>query len=712
MSFRNDPFLESHQEALNTRVQNVSNTLERLTGTPLNQHSGEQLQNFANGYHYFGLHKIGRGNSFRWVVREWAPNAISMYLFGDFSGWRVRTQYAFTNIGGGVWELILPKGSLSHGQLYKLRIIHNSGIVDRLPSYAVRTVQDESTKVFCAQVHHPKLRYVFKHPTPVGTPVDTPVTATATVPVAATDQHPATATATVPVTVPTTTTPSQARQPLFIYEAHIGIAQEAEDVGTYAQFTANTLPYIKSLGYNAIQLMAIAEHPYYGSFGYHVSNYFAPSSRFGSPEDLKHLIDTAHSMGIAVIMDIIHSHSVKNEAEGLAKFDGTQEQYFYPGAKGYHELWDSYLFNYGKDQVLHFLLSNIKYWKEEFCIDGFRFDGVTSMLYHSHGINKAFTSVDDYFDPNEVNDEAYTYLALANLLLHSLDPNAISIAEDVSGMPGTCAPVAEGGMGFDYRMAMGVSDMWFKLLDMPYENWNMFYIWHELTTKRQEEYTITYVESHDQSLVGGKTFIFTIADSSMYDHMNVVGGNLHLDTSLALHKLARFTTLYSAQNGYLNFIGNEWGHPEWLDFPREENSFSHKHARRLWSIALDKSLNYNMLMEFDREIIQFAHNSKTLTLNFANVLILNDDNVIVFQRGNYYFVINFSQHNSYDNYHLEVAHKTLVHVFDSDEKRFGGFQRLKHNNTPTYTGTQTNNNTYNIQLYLPTFTAIVLHGKN
>lgn len=171
-----------------------------------------------------------------------------------------------------------------------------------------------------------------------------------------------------------------------IYEAHVGISSPELRITTYKEFTTNVLPRIKRLGYNIIQLMAIMEHAYYASFGYQINSFFAASSRFGAPEELKELIDTAHGMGITVLLDMVHSHASKNTIDGLNQFDGTDHLYFHEGAKGRHEQWDSRLFNYGNHEVLRFLLSNLRFWMDEYQFDGFRFDGVTSMLYTHHGI--------------------------------------------------------------------------------------------------------------------------------------------------------------------------------------------------------------------------------------------------------------------------------------------------------------------------------------
>ncbi len=168
--------------------------------------------------------------------------------------------------------------------------------------------------------------------------------------------------------------------------AHVGISSPEQKVSTYKEFTKNMLPRIKDLGYNVIQLMAVMEHAYYASFGYQVNSFFAASSRYGTPEDLKELVDTAHGLGLIVLLDVVHSHASKNVLDGINEFDGSDHQYFHGGAKGRHELWDSRLFNYGHHEVLRFLLSNLRFWMDEYGFDGFRFDGVTSMLYTHHGI--------------------------------------------------------------------------------------------------------------------------------------------------------------------------------------------------------------------------------------------------------------------------------------------------------------------------------------
>ena len=620
---KNDPWLEPFEGAIVGRHEHALYKLNQLTN------GGKQsLSDFASGYLYFGLHKTARG----WVLREWAPHATDIYLVGDFNGWQEDEAYKMSRIDNGNWEIKLKSSQMHHGDLFKLKIKWDGGEGERIPSYATRVVQDEQTKIFSAQVWAPAKPYEFKKK----------------------NFKPDT-------------------NPLLIYECHIGMAQDAEKVGSYLEFKDNVLPRIKKDGYNAIQVMAIAEHPYYGSFGYHVSNFFAPSSRFGTPEELKELVDAAHEMGIAVIMDIVHSHAVKNEIEGLGNFAGDGCQYFMQGGRREHPAWDSLCFDYGKNEVIHYLLSNCKYWLEEFKFDGFRFDGVTSMLYYSHGLGEAFGSYGDYFNGHE-DDEAIAYLTLANLLIHEVNPKAITIAEEVSGMPGLAAPFKDGGYGFDYRMAMNIPDYWIKTIkELRDEDWKPSSMFWETTNRRQDEKTISYAESHDQALVGDKTIIFRLIDADMYWHFKKGDENFTVNRGIALHKMIRLLTASTINGGYLNFMGNEFGHPEWIDFPREGNGWSYKYARRQWNLVDNKELCYHYLGDFDEAMLKVI---KTVR-NFQKTPVVevwhNDgDQILAFSRGDLLFVFNFSPDRSYTDYGFIVPQGSYDVVLNTDNKLYGG----------------------------------------
>ena len=623
--YKNDPWLEPYAAAIDGRHEDVLRKEAELT-THCNS-----LKDFANAHQYFGLHRVGDW----WVFREWAPNATEIYLVGDFSDWKELPEFKLNPAKNGVWELHVPFDRIRHGDLYKMSVHWPGGEGLRIPAYATRVVQDEQTHIFSAQVWEP-----------------TPFRWT------------------VEKFIPDT-------KPLMIYECHIGMAQQKEGVGSYLEFRDKILPRIAADGYNAIQIMAIQEHPYYGSFGYHVSNFYAASSRFGTPEELKSLIDRAHELGIAVIMDIVHSHAVKNENEGLGRLDGSYDLYFYGDHRREHPAWDSLCFDYGKNEVLHFLLSNCKYWLEEYHFDGFRFDGVTSMLYYDHGLGKAFGSYADYYDGNQ-DTNAIVYLTLANMLIHDVNSHAITIAEEMSGMPGLAIKFKDGGIGFNYRMAMGIPDYWIKTLkERKDEDWHPTSIFWELTNRRSDEKTISYVESHDQALVGDKTVIFRLIDKEMYWHMMVGDTNPMVTRGIALHKMIRLVTASTINGGYLNFMGNEFGHPEWIDFPREGNGWSYKYARRQWDLVDREDLQYKFLNAFDNamvELISGVYNFQSLGIE--KLWEKDDDQVLAFRRGNLVFVFNFSPVHSFSDYGILAPAGKYKVVLSSDAPQFGGFGNI------------------------------------
>jgi len=662
----NDSWLEPYQDAIEGRYNYFLKREKELT-----QNNKISLSEFASGYLYFGLHKTTR----EWIFREWAPGATSIYLIGDFNGWQEKEEYKLTRLDDkGIYEIHLPLTAIHHGDLFKLKVFWHGGSGERIPAWTKRVVQDEKSHIFSAQVWDPENPYQFK----------------------------------IQQFKPNTS-------PLLIYECHIGMATNEEKVGTYREFTQNVLPRIKADGYNAIQIMAIQEHPYYGSFGYHVSSFFAASSRFGTADELKELIDTAHELGIAVIMDIVHSHAVKNEIEGLGKLDGTDYQYFHAGSRREHPAWDSLLFNYGKDEVIHFLLSNCKFWLEEYKFDGFRFDGVTSMLYKSHGLEESFGSYADYYNLNQDSD-AICYLTLANQLIHEVNKDAIAIAEEVSGMPGLVVPVKDGGYGFDYRMAMNIPDYWIKLIkEKKDQDWHPSGIWWEVTNRRSDEKTISYAESHDQALVGDKTIIFRLIDSEMYWHMVIDDRNFMVDRGMALHKMIRLLTASTINGGYLNFMGNEFGHPEWIDFPREGNSWSYKYARRQWDLVDNKELKYKSLGDFDKAMIHLIGDVKNFQAMPIQKVWDNDgDQILAFRRDKLIFVFNFSPSRSFTNYGFLVPPGKYRAVLDTDDPRFGGFglidDSVEHFTLPDPIYAKEGKEW--LKLYLPARTATVLKIEN
>jgi 1,4-alpha-glucan branching enzyme len=656
-----DGWLTPYSGDLKLRVDRYN---EKVTQLGINE---GKVKDVADGHLYFGLHKVRGG----WVFREWLPGADAAFLTGDFNGWHPYS-HPLTQIGNGVWEIKLKgKDAMRHGQYYKLVVGRLGQSFERLPAYVPYARQDPNTNKLCAVVWEPEKKFRW------------------------TDKK---------------YFENKSYHAPMIYEAHVGMAQEYGGIGTYREFADNILQRVSNLGYNTIQLMAIQEHPYYASFGYQVTNFFAPSSRFGSPDELKYLINKAHSMGIAVLLDVVHSHACPNVGEGLNFQDGTEDQYFLPGGRGNHSAWGTKIFDYGKTEVLRFLLSNLRYWLEEFHFDGFRFDGVTSMCYEDHALGSAFTDYSMYFSMN-TNIDALNYLMLANSLIHDIDPHAVTIAEEMSGMPGMCLPLEKAGIGFDYRLAMGVPDMWIKLIkESRFEDWNMFHIWGELTGCRPQEKNIGYCESHDQALVGDKTIMFRLVDAEMYTGMEKSYHSLTMDTAIDLHKIIRFITLTLAGDGYLNFMGNEFGHPEWIDFPREGNGWSYHYCRRQWSLAMNPDLKYEWLDNFDKGMVHMAEENHILENDKPQSLWIDPDKkIIAFARNGLIFVVNLHTTFSDTSFFVPTAavgDGKYQTIFTSDEPEYGGQAYVDKNYV--YESADIEDRGHGFCIYIPCRTAVVL----
>jgi 1,4-alpha-glucan branching enzyme len=624
---QDDPWLEQQSAVIQGRLDKFHNVLAEIRG------NYGSLRAHAALHRTMGIHQHADGS---WMVCEWLPKAKSVHLIGDFNGWD-RESHPLAPAARGVWQLRLPKGGLDHTQRLKLRIIGADGSDrERIPACIRRAVQDPDTADFSGQIWEPSTAYEWLHefdPAGISAPV--------------------------------------------IYEAHVGMSGEEARLHSYREFADQVLPRIVSAGYNIVQLMAVQEHPYYGSFGYHVSSFFAPSSRFGTPEDLKYLIDTAHSLGLAVLLDVVHSHAVKNYAEGLSNLDGSGNLYFHAGEHGDHPQWDSKCFDYSRHEVRQFLLSNVRYWLEEFRFDGFRFDGVTSMLYWNRGA-ASFTDYWQYFG-DDADADAVLYLQLATTLAREIRPGAILIAEDMSGLPGLCRPVEEGGVGFSHRLAMGIPDYWIKLLKHTRdEDWDIGEVWGTLTNRRHGEANIAYAESHDQALVGDKTLAFWLMDQAMYWHMGRNDPDAVVDRGIALHKIIRLLTYSLGGEGWLNFMGNEFGHPEWLDFPREGNGWSYHYCRRQWSLRDDSGLKYQFLAEFDRALLACGREGQVLKSAKAELINIDTVNqVLIYQRAGLVFVCNLSPQNSVPDYEfwVPVPGKYRV-ILDTDSSDFGGHARI------------------------------------
>lgn len=674
--FNQDPYLKPFEGEIRRRHAVLNNWIQRIDKLE------GGMNTFSKAYEYYGLH-ILPDNSV--VCREWAPGARNLYLCGDFNNWNWES-HEYKKLEFGKWELHLPpntNGSSQIQHLSEIKVIvrkQSGQLVDRLSPWAhyVRQPPKEDNQGvnYKQYVWSPPAneKYTFKYARP------------------------------------------KRPKSFRIYECHVGIASPEPCVGTYQNFSDNIIPRIKRQGYNSVQFMAIMEHAYYASFGYQVTSFFAASSRYGTPENLKHMVDVAHAHGLYVMLDVVHSHASKNVQDGLNEFDGTKSCFFHDGVRGEHTLWDSRLFNYVEHEVLRFLISNLRWWSDEYNFDGFRFDGVTSMLYHSRGIGESFSGdYNEYFGLN-VDTDALNYLALANYMLHHYYAEVITIAEDVSGMPTMCRPISEGGIGFDYRLGMAIPDKWIELLKKYSDDqWNMGNIVHTLTNRRWKENTVAYAESHDQAIVGDKTLAFWLMDKEMYTHMSILSEpSLIIDRGIALHKMIRLITHTLGGEAYLNFMGNEFGHPEWLDFPREGNNYSYHFARRQWNLVDNKLLKYKFLNEFDRAMNLLEEKFGWLHSNPAYVSWKHeDDKVIAFERADLIFVFNFHPTRSFTGYKVGTSSSGIYQaVLSSDDDIFGGHNRIdktcKHLSTADVYAGRSNF----IEVYTPCRTAVVYAREN
>ena len=664
-----DPYLKNFEWAIKRRNEHFKNLLHQI------ESNEKSLENFSNSYQNMGLHVLPNGDI---KYREYAPGARGIALFGEFNNWN-RDQYWAKRDQYGFWELIIPnedgKPRIKHKTKVKCNVVLNNGQwADRNPIWIEYLYQNTQSLIFDGVFWNPEEKYVWKYP----------------------KKH------------------MPRPRSLRIYEAHVGMSSFYPKITTYKDFAENILPRIKKLGYTAVQLMAIMHHANYASFGYHVNNFFAISSLFGTPEELMELIDKAHEMGLFMIMDIVHSHASSNVDDGFNNWDGTDYLYFHGGKMGHHSLWDSRLFNYSSYETLRFLLSNCAYYSEKFRFDGFRFDGITSILYRNHGIRYSFSGdYKEYFSDN-FDEDGGVYLMLANKLLHQINPEVITIAEDVSGMPGLCLTVEQGGFGFDYRLNMSVSDKWIQLLkEYKDENWNMGNLIFTLTNRRYNEKHVGYCESHDQSIVGDKTIAMWLFDKEMYWNMSCNSPEtIIISRGMSLHKLIRMITFALGGEAYLCFMGNEFGHPEWVDFPRPGNGFSYAHCRRRWDLCDNKNLRYKYLYNWDVAMNKLDDVFNFISSPFQYVSLKHeDDKIVVFEKGDLLFIFNFHPNKSFENYKIGTKWGTRHKiVLDSDEFRFFGKGRLEygHDHFFPIINEGWNNRPNQFNLYIPSRTCMVL----
>ncbi|KAK7287576.1 hypothetical protein RIF29_00857 [Crotalaria pallida] len=463
---------------------------------------------------------------------------------------------------------------------------------------------------------------------------------------------------------------------LRIYEAHVGISGSEPKISSFNEFTDKVLPHIMETGYNAIQLIGVVEHKDYFTVGYRVTNFYAVSSRYGTPDDFKRLVDEAHGLGLLVFLEIVHSYAAADENVGLSMFDGSNDCYFHSGKRGQHKFWGTRMFKYGDPDVLHFLLSNLNWWIVEYQVDGFQFHSLSSMIYTHNGFASFTGDLEEYCN-QYVDKDALLYLILANEILHALYPNIITIAEDATFYPGLCEPTSQGGLGFDYYVNLSVSEMWSTFLEsVPDNEWSMTKIVNTLVSDRAyADKMLMYAENHNQSISGRRSFA-EILFGEIDEHSHHYKESLVRGSSL--HKMIRLITLTIGGRAYLNFMGNEFGHPKRVEFPTSSNNFSYSLANRQWDLLAKEGLNRD-LFSFDKDMMKLDENARVLSRRFPYLHHVNDSSMVIsYIRGPLLFIFNFHPTDSYDNYSIGVEEAGEYQVIlNTDEIKYGGQGCLK-----------------------------------
>ena len=450
----------------------------------------------------------------------WAPNADKVSVIGDFNGWNP-ASHPMRSLGvSGIWEIFVP--NVGDGERYKYEIRSREGAhLQKADPYGVFFESDASGAAIVWNLD----RYTWRDK-------------------AWLDER--------------TRSNGWLDRPLSVYELHLGSWKRVPERGggplTYREMAEQIVPYVKDLGYTHIELMPVLEHPFAGSWGYQVTGFFAPTSRFGPPEDFKAFVDECHVNGIAVILDWVPGHFPK-DAHGLARFDGTALYEHEDPRQGEHRDWGTLIFNYGRHEVRAFLLSSALFWLEEYHIDGLRVDAVASMLYLD------YSREDGDWLPNQYggreNLEAMEFLRQLNVQTHAHYPGTITVAEESTAWPGVTRPVHLGGLGFTYKWNMGwMHDMLqYASKDPIYRRWSHNDLTFSLLYAFTENFVLPF--SHDE-VVHGKR--------AMLDKMP---GDIW-------QKRATLRALYGYMYGHpgkkLMFMGcefgqwREWGHVESLDW--------------------------------------------------------------------------------------------------------------------------------------------------
>jgi 1,4-alpha-glucan branching enzyme len=462
--------------------------------------------NHTRIYDKLGAHVVSADGVEGVNFAVWAPNARRVSVVGDFNGWDGR-QHPMQSLGAsGVWDLFVA--TAREGQRYKYEIrTHHGALVLKSDPYGFAFERPPATaSIICRSLHTWQDDEWMRRR-------------------AAYD--------------------SWFQRPMATYEVHLGswarIPEEAGRYPTYAELADRLIPYVKQMGFSHLELLPVMEHPFSGSWGYQVTGFYAPTSRFGKPEEFKGFVDACHRNGIGVILDWVPGHFPK-DAYALANFDGTALYEHADPRQGEHRDWGTLIFNYGRSEVRNFLLANALYWLDEYHVDGLRVDAVASMLYLDYS-RQAGQWVPNRFGGRE-NLDAIAFLRQLNTLTHAEYPGSITIAEESTSWPSVSRPTYVGGLGFTYKWNMGwMNDILEYVKQDPiHRRWHHRHVTFSLLYAFSENFILPF--SHDE-VVHGKGSMF-----------GKVPGD---DWQKAATLRALYGFMYSHPGKKLMFMGCEFG---------------------------------------------------------------------------------------------------------------------------------------------------------
>jgi len=540
------------------------------------------LHLFAEGQHWqiyekFGAHLRTMGDTAGVHFAVWAPNAQRVSVVGDFNDWDGRVNPMRKLIGSGVWELFLP--GVKEGAHYKFEIrTHSGALLLKSDPFAFFNQHGKSTSSLVYNLE----RYTWSDPEwmEARRQSDWPKSA------------------------------------ISIYEVHLGSWRRRTAEGnrhlSYLEFAGTLLPYVVEMGYTHIELMPIAEHPFEGSWGYQVTNYYAPTSRFGTPDELRHFIDKCHQADIGVIMDWVPAHFPK-DAHALAEFDGTDLYEHMDPRQGEHQDWGTLIFNFGRSEVRNFLIGNALFWLDKYHIDGLRVDAVASMLYLDYS-RQPGQWIPNVFGGRE-NLDAIFFLKRFNEICYERFPGIMTIAEESTDWPGVSRPTYLGGLGFGFKWNMGwMHDfLQYMSIDPIYRRFHHGNITFSLLYAFQENFIL--VLSHDEVVYGKRSLLSKMPGDEWQKFAN-------LRMFLAW--------MYGHPGKKLLFMGgefgqrNEWNHDTSLDWqllnlPRHDGlrrlvqhlNYIYKSEPALWQLDdTYEGFDWIDLHDADNSVVSFLRKSR------------------------------------------------------------------------------------------------------